>query len=171
MKEAPALFMALMYWLHMLATVTWIGGLAALALIVLPSARRTLDDTAYAAFLNRVQARLQQVGWLSLVVLGATGMFQMSASSSYGGFLSIDNPWAAAILSKHVVILLMVAASAYSTWGLMPALQRVALLRANGKKINQAETQRLARLERLLLTLNLVLSALVLAFTAWARVS
>jgi uncharacterized membrane protein len=171
MKEAPALVMALIYWLHMLATVTWIGGLAAMALIVLPSAKRVLDATAYAAFLLRIQARLQQVGWLSLLVLGATGMFQMSASSHYSGFLAIDNPWAAAILSKHVAILVMVAASAYSTWGLMPAMQRLALLRANGKKIDTAAAQRQDRQERLLLGLNLTLSALVLAFTAWARVS
>lgn len=171
MTEAPGLVMGLMYWLHMLATVTWIGGLSALALIVLPAAKRSLDDAAYAALLNRIQPRLQQVGWLSLAVLGATGMFQMSASSSYSGFLAIDNPWAVAIFSKHVVILLMVAASAYSTWGLMPALQRLALLRAKGKKVDDADALRLARQERLLLTVNLVLSALVLAFTAWARVS
>jgi uncharacterized membrane protein len=171
MKDVPALVMAVMYWLHMLATVTWIGGLAALAIIVLPSAKRSLDDGAYAALLTRIQGRLQQVGWLSLAVLGATGMFQMSASSSYSGFLAIDNPWALAIFSKHIVIVVMVAVSAYSTWGLMPALQRLALLRANGKKVNEAEALRLARQENLMLTLNLVLSALVLAFTAWARVS
>lgn len=171
MNEAPAVVMALIYWLHMLATVTWIGGLAALALIVLPSAKRVLDDSSYAALLNRIQMRLQQVGWLSLLVLGATGMFQMSASSHYSGFLAIENPWAVAILSKHIAILVMVAVSAYSTWGLMPAMQRLALLRANGRKIDPAEAQRLDRQERLLLGLNLALSALVLAFTAWARVA
>ena len=171
MKEAPALVMAIVYWLHMLATVSWIGGLATLAVIVLPAARRSLDETAYSAFLGRVQERLQQVGWLSLLVLGGTGMFQMSANRNYNGFMAIDNPWATAILAKHAVILVMVAVSAYSTWGLMPALRRNALLRAAGRTVSDSEVKRLARQERLMLGLNLGLSALVLALTAWARVS
>jgi len=170
MQEAPTLVMAVFYWLHMLATVVWIGGLAALALLVLPAARRSLDHAAFAALLGRLQSRLQLVGWLCLAVLGATGMFQMSAHPQYSGFLSIDNPWAAAILGKHVAIFLMVAASAYSTWGLMPAMRRLTLLRASGK-FNEIEALHLARQESLLLNANLVLSALVLAFTAWARVS
>jgi uncharacterized membrane protein len=171
LKEAPAAVMAAMYWLHMLATVVWIGGLAAMSLIVLPSARRTLDGAAYSQFLGKVQERLQWVGWMSLMVLGATGMFQMSANRNYNGFLAIDNPWATAILIKHAAIVVMVAASAYSTWGLMPALRRAALLRAAGKKVNEEEQARLARRETWMLRLNLVLSVAVLALTAWARVS
>jgi uncharacterized membrane protein len=171
MKDAPALVMAIVYWLHMLATVSWIGGLMTLAVIVLPAARRTLDGAAYSAFLGRVQERLQQVGWMSLLVLGGTGMFQMSANRNYNGFMAIDNPWAEAILAKHVVILVMVGISAYSTWGLMPALRRNAMLRAAGRTVAEADVSRLARQERLLLGLNLAFSALVLALTAWARVS
>ena len=171
MKEAPALVMAIVYWLHMLATVSWIGGLVTLAMIVLPAARRSLDDKTYSIFLGRVQERLQQVGWMSLIVLGGTGMFQMSANRNYNGFLAIDNPWATAILAKHAVILVMVAASAYSTWGLMPALRRNAMLRAAGRTVSEMEVQRLASQERWMLGINLGLSALVLALTAWARVS
>lgn len=171
MKEIPAAFLAAAYWLHMLATVAWIGGLASMALIVLPAARKTLDAQAYAAFLGRVQERLQQVGWLSLIILGATGMFQMSASPHYEGLLAIVNPWAVAILSKHVAILLMVAVSAYSTWGLMPAMRRMALLRSAGRDVPASESARLAGREMLALRLNLVLSLVVLALTAWARSS
>lgn len=36
------------YWMHLLATVTWIGGLAALAWLVLPAARRSLERPAFA---------------------------------------------------------------------------------------------------------------------------
>lgn len=171
MENAPAGVMAAIYWLHLLATVTWIGGLAAMAVIVLPAAQRTLDSQSYSNFLRRVQDRLQIVGWMSLLVLGATGMFQMSANRNYNGFLAIDNPWAAAILAKHIAILVMVAASAYSTWGLMPALRRAALLRAAGRPVGETEENRLARREAMLLRVNLGLSVLVLALTAWARVS
>jgi uncharacterized membrane protein len=167
----PEFGLAVIYWLHMLATVTWIGGLAAMVLIVIPAAQRTLDAGTYAAFIGKVQERLQQVGWLSLLVLGATGMFQMSANSNYGGFLTIDNRWATAILIKHAAIGLMVMVSAYSTWGLMPQIKRMALMRAAGKALDERVTQQLLARERLLLRANLVLSVVVLALTAWARVS
>jgi uncharacterized membrane protein len=167
---APILLVAT-YWLHMLATVIWIGGLAALALIVIPAAQRTLDAAPYAAFLGRMQERLQLVGWFSLLVLGATGMFQMSANPNYGGFLAIDNRWAAAILFKHAAIGLMVIVSAYSTWGLMPKLRRMALMRAAGKTLDEQVVKQLLAQESVLLRANLVISMVVLALTAYARVS
>ena len=114
----------LAYWLHMLATVVWIGGLAALAIFVLPAARRALDPPAYAAFLTNLQQRFDPLGWFSLAILAATGMFQMSASPSYQGFLAIENRWAAAILIKHLFFFGMAGLSAYLTWGLMPKIDR-----------------------------------------------
>lgn len=161
--------LALAYWLHMLATVVWIGGLAALSILFLPAAQKILESAAYSNLLTQVQSRLQQVGWFSLAILGVTGMFQMSAHPAYNGFLAIDSSWSAAILSKHLVIGLMILASAYSTWGLLPALRRAALLRAAGKAVDEAQAARLRKRETRLLWANVILSALVLALTAWAR--
>ncbi len=171
MSEVPGSILAAIYWLHLLATVVWIGGLASLALIVFPAAHRSLDAAAFAAFLGRIQERLNQVGWICLAVLGGTGMFQMSSNPHYNGFLAIDNPWAVAIFLKHIAILAMVLASAYHTWGLLPALRRNALRWAAGRQANPDEEMRLARREQVLLGLNLGLSLLVLALTAWARIS
>jgi uncharacterized membrane protein len=160
-----------MYWLHMLATIAWLGGLAALALIVLPAARQSLEPPAYSGLLGRLLSRLQIIGWLSLFVLGATGMFQMSANPNYSGFLAIDNNWAVAIFTKHIGVFLMVGVSAYSTWGLLPALRRLALLRSLGKPGTVEEAVRLEKRELLLLRINLMVSIFVLAMTAWARVA
>ena len=164
----PVEMLTVIYWLHMLATVAWIGGLATLALLVLPAARKTLSGNAYSDFISQITRRLQWIGWLSLVVLIATGLFQMSASPSYQGFLAITNPWAVAILLKHLVIGLMVIASVYLTWFLTPALQRLAMLRAHGKG-SPAELAVLQQREELLVQINLGISILVLLLTAWAR--
>lgn len=153
----------------MLATVVWIGGLAALSILVLPAARQTLDSSAYAQFLVSLQRRLDPLGWLSLIFLVATGMFQMSANPNYAGFLAISNRWAVAILLKHLVFLGMVAVSAYLTWGLMPRLQRIALRRAHGQEV--PESQVLQNQEIWLMRANLILGILVLALTALARAS
>lgn len=163
--------LALAYWLHMLATVAWLGGLAALGLLVIPNARKMLRADDYARFLEKVQNRLQQFGWFSLVVLTGTGLFQMSAHPAYEGFLAIENNWSLAILAKHGVVGLMVIVSAVNTWGLMPSLRRLALLRAAGKELPEKEFQKLHRREARLLVINGILSALVLLLTAVARAS
>jgi uncharacterized membrane protein len=161
--------LSLAYWLHMLATVAWIGGLVTLSVLVLPAARQSLDDKAYASLLARLRRRLDPLSWACLIVLAATGMFQMSANPNYQGFLAFDNSWAIAILAKHLVFLAMIGVSAFLTWGVIPRLQRAALLASRGQEAPEA--QRWQRQEKQLLRLNLVLGVLVLALTALARVS
>jgi uncharacterized membrane protein len=166
MLQPPDWALTLIYWLHMLATVVWIGGLAALSFFVLPAARGSLDPGAYGRLLQGVQRRLEPLGWLCLAVLVGTGLFQMSANPNYQGFLVFNNRWAVAILLKHVVFALLAAASAYLSWGVLPRLRRLALRRAA-----ETEAAGLRVQESRLLQLNLVLSILILALTALARVS
>lgn len=169
MGTTPAWALALIYWLHMLATIVWIGGLAAVVLLILPAARNSLPAGDFAAFLEKVQRRLDPAGWLSLVVLLGTGMFQMSSSPNYEGFLAFDNRWAIAILVKHLFFIGMVAVSAYLTWGLLPALRRNALLRAKGGSSDK--TGQLTQREIWLLRANFILGVIILGLTALARVS
>ncbi len=167
----PTWVLTFAYWFHMLATVVWIGGLAALSLFVLPAARRAMQAESYAAFLAQANARLQSLGWFSLSILVVTGLFQMSANRSYEGFLAIHNNWARAILAKHLLIGLMVLVSAYLTWFLHPNYQRLVLRQSKGLSTNSAQLQALQRRETVLLRLTLGISILVLVFTAIARVS
>lgn len=167
--ELPNFGLALAYWLHIIATVTWIGGIMSLSLLVLPAARKALKASDYAAFIGRLQEGLQRIGWLSLAVLTGTGMFQMSAHPQYKGFLTVTNSWAVAILTKHIAIGVMVIVSSYITWGLLPALKRIALKRSAGLEVDEIQQSRLLKRESLSLTINLGLSILVLLLTAIAR--
>lgn len=167
----PHWVLGIFYWMHMAATVVWIGGLVALSTLVLPAARATLEGGDYQRLLSNLTRRLQRIGWFSLGVLIVTGLFQMSAHPSYQGFLSISNQWAAAILIKHLLIGVMVLLSTYLTWGLNPALQRLALLQTSGKAVDESALVRLRQREILLMRINLALSLAVLAMTAWARIS
>lgn len=161
--------LSLIYWLHMLATVVWIGGLASFSLLVLPAARKSLEASAYSRLLESLQRRLDPLSWLCLAVLGVTGLFQMSANPNYQGFLTIHNRWAIAILLKHLVFISMTALSAYLTWGILPRLRRAALLQM--RQPDGAQVLELQQQETRLLRLNLVLSVAVLALTALARAS
>lgn len=153
----------------MVATVVWLGGLAAFGLIVLPAARRSLSPADLAKLLDGFQRRLDPIGWFSLAVLGGTGLFQMSANPHYAGFLAIENLWSAAILTKHLLFLGMAAISAYLTWGLLPRLRRLALLHSRQAQVDVAESERLEGQELRLLQLNLLLGVMILALTAIAR--
>jgi hypothetical protein len=100
-------------------------------------------------------------------VLLATGLFQLSASPNYAGFLNFSNRWAISILIKHILFLGMIGISAYLTWGVLPSLRRIALQQAKGLEPEEAE--KLQQREVLLLRINLVLGVLILGFTALAR--
>ena len=160
-----ALFLA--YWLHLLATVLWIGGLVVLSLLVLPAARKIIDPQAFALLLADIGRRLDPLGWFSILILIASGMIQMSASPHYDGFLSIRSLWAGAILVKHLLFGIMVAISGYITWGLIPQLRRAALLRSRGK--DTPDFGVLQRRSIQLMQLNLIFGVLVLLLTAIAR--
>ncbi|HBX70273.1 MAG TPA: hypothetical protein DEH25_13075 [Chloroflexi bacterium] len=165
--STPVWALSIAYWMHMLATVLWIGGLAALTLLVLPAARKALDPQAYADFLVALQKRLDPLGWFSVILLLASGMLQMSSNPNYGGFLTIDGVWASAILIKHLLFGLMLVVSSYITWGLLPALRRAALLKSHGKEA--ADLESLQKREIFLLRLNFFLGVFVLLLTAIAR--
>jgi uncharacterized membrane protein len=167
--ETPLWALTIAYWLHMLATVTWIGGLAALAMFVLPAAQRALAPPAYADLLAAIQRRFDPLAWFCLAVLVGTGMFQMSASPSYSGFLAVENTWALAILLKHLVFFGMAGLSAYLTWVLLPKARRLALLRSRQSEAAGEQIARLETQEVRLLQLNLILGVIVLALTAIAR--
>lgn len=154
----------------MLATVVWLGGLAAAGLVTLPLIARLDDDASRLDLLHKAQKKLDPLGWLSLAVLIATGLVQMSASDRYQGLLAFGNAWSQSILLKHIVFLGMVGLSAYLTWAALPELGR-AVLRTTRGRAEPGEIDALFRKHRLILWGNLVLGAVVLVFTALARVN
>jgi uncharacterized membrane protein len=165
----PAWALTLTYWLHMLGTVVWIGGLSVFSLLVLPAASKTLQARDKVNFLLEIQKRMNPLAWFSLALLVGTGMMQMSINPNYSGFLAINSTWGMAIFIKHLLFLAMVAISAYQTWGLMPALRRATLRQAKG--MDDKDAVNLQRSEVFLVRINLGLGVLVLLLTALARIS
>lgn len=170
MSETPAWALTISFWLHMLATVTWVGGQAALSLLVLPASRKTLSAESHHKLLTDINKRMRTVGWLSLAVLIGTGLVQLSANENYQGFLAIDNSWAVAILVKHIAFGGILALSAYQTWGMAPTMERLSLL-VSREKASPEEIEKLKKREGQILNLHLVLSVVVLFLTALARIS
>ncbi|HET7143048.1 MAG TPA: CopD family protein [Anaerolineales bacterium] len=168
MTTPPSWVLAIVYWLHMLATVTWVGSLAAINLLVLPASKRTLKPVDQLSFISAMQKKFEPLTWFCISLLLVTGLIQMSTSPHYDGYLSLSTQWSMAILTKHVLGAIMVVVSAIQTWEVIPAIHRLLM------KKETADTDEILKLQRrelILLRTNLMLSILILGATAVARVS
>ncbi len=159
MLEQAALTIA--FWLHMAATIVWIGGLFYQAVVVNPALERFPDQRGRLA--NDLRRRFQPLAWLSLFVLIGTGLLQMSGNPNYEGLFAVSNPWSRSILAKHVAIGVMVLVAAYQTWVLNPRLSLLALKQEAAASDQVAGD--ISRLNRV----SLALGMLVLGLTALAR--
>ena len=63
-------------WLHILAAMTWTGGMVAFVVLVMPYFRRQ-PETARADFLNWFGPRFETVSWICLLILALTGTFNL----------------------------------------------------------------------------------------------
>ena len=163
----PTWALALTFWLHLLATVTWIGCIISISILLLPAAARTLKPADHLALIEALQKRLEPIAWFCMSLLLITGLFQMSVNPHYDGFLSTSTQWSLAILVKHILGVFMVVASAIQTWEVIPAIRRTLM-----KKVaDEGQIIKLQKREVLLLRINFGLSVLILLATAFARAS
>jgi hypothetical protein len=116
-----------------------------------------------------MQKRLEPIAWFSMSLLVLTGLFQMSVNPHYDGFISVSTQWSVAILTKHLLGIVMVVVSAIQTWEVIPAIRR-AIVKSKKTK-NAEELDALRRREIRLLRMNFGLSILILLATAFARAS
>jgi uncharacterized membrane protein len=157
--------LALSYWIHLLATIAWLGGLALLALVALPALRQgSLAANQWAALQRRFTPWVNA----SLVLLLVTGFVQMTNDDHYEGFLQLRTLWAQAILVKHVAVGAMIVVGAYLQWRVHPAMERLVVLAEKRPQLAEEEQEQLLRQERRLLWLNLGCAVAVLFFTAVA---
>ncbi len=163
----PFAVLSALYWIHILATVAWLGSQAAMLFWILPLGERYLPPEQRVAHAARTLKQILPWQWLSATLLLATGMFQMSANTNYEGLLAITNRWAVAILLKHLAYGGMLGVNAWLSLRTSPALQRAALLLANGREAPEAGG--LQRAARRWLWVNVALGVVVLGLTALAR--
>jgi uncharacterized membrane protein len=165
----PSWALALTFWLHLLATVTWVGSLAGISFLILPAMQRALDPETQLVFIEAMQKRLEPIAWFCMSLLLVTGLFQMSVNPHYDGFLSVSTQWSLAILTKHLLGIIMVVVSAIQTWEVIPAIRRAIVKSKKSKNIEELDALR--RREILLLRMNFGLAILILLATAFARAS
>ncbi|HZD11353.1 MAG TPA: CopD family protein [Candidatus Binatia bacterium] len=157
--------LALSYWIHLMATVVWLGGLALMGLVAWPALRQqTLQSNQWLA----LQKRFMPLVNASLVILLLTGFLQMTNDANYEGFLQVNTIWAQAILIKHIAVGIMIVLGAITQLRILPAMDRLALLAEKRPRLAAEEQAALQQREIRLLQINMVCAVAVLLFTAIA---
>lgn len=88
--------------LHILAAITWFGGILFLVLVVVPWLRRG-DRAKAAAFLMETGTPFRKVGWICFALVLATGTFNLwYRGVRLGDF--VDPAWLGSPFGKAVVI-------------------------------------------------------------------
>ncbi len=155
----------LSYWIHLLATAVWLGGMSLMALVAWPALRK---QTLTANHWLMMQQKFLPYINASLVLLLLTGFWQMTTDENYSGFLVIDSLWAWALLVKHIAFVGMSVITAYVQFSLYPAIERTKLLAEKKPKTAVSQQNTLQQKEIHLLRTNLICAVIVLLCTAVA---
>lgn len=91
-------------WLHAVATVVFIGHFVLMAGIYLPVFSKAGNSSALSEISKRSRAWL----YAALVIFMVTGIYLMIVDPNYMGVGNFSNPWAIAMLVKHLLIVGMI---------------------------------------------------------------
>lgn len=98
---------SLFTWLHAIATVIFIGHPLLAWLFYLPAFAQAKAEIA-GPILSGVSKRSRPWMYISLVIFMVTGIYLMIVDPNYRGVGDFGNPWAIAMLVKHILIVAMI---------------------------------------------------------------
>jgi uncharacterized membrane protein len=111
------------YWLHLIATVIWIGGITFVLFFVIPSGRQISGGEA-AKLTGEISKRFTPIANYSIILLIVTGAVLTAVKKQFFG---IGNGWSSGLIVKHVFVLGMVAVHFYRGLVLAPRIARTEL--------------------------------------------
>ena len=103
-------------WLHILAATVWIGGMAALGLLLVPLLRQERFEDVATPLLYASALRFRWIGWGALGVLVVTGLVNVRAQGvPWATWLDAEfwsTAWGAALGGKLLLVVVTLAVSA-----------------------------------------------------------
>ncbi len=154
-------------WLHVLAAVTWLGGMAFVALVVVPWLRSSTGKVNAGALMAETGARFRTVGWTCFGVVLVTGTYNLwFRGVRLHDF--VDPQWLASsfgqtLLAKLLVFVAVVSLSAVHDFWIGPHATAVIAKDPSGPEAARLRRRASWRGRRnMLLALALVALAVVL---------
>lgn len=112
-----------LYWLHLVATAVWIGGITFIFFIAIPSARQILGTEA-GKLMEEVSKRFTPLANYSIVLLLITGVALTGLNKQFSGIGTFGNKWGLILTLKHILVLGMVVVHFYRGLALTPKIVR-----------------------------------------------
>jgi uncharacterized membrane protein len=162
------LILSLSHFLHLLATVVWIGGIVMILLVILPGAKTALESTPMLSRLMKdIAKRFTPLANISILVLIFTGVVILYYEKEFTRFLDFSNPWSAIMFSKHFLVVLMVIIHFYRGLILNPRIGKLSS-QLNEVQMTSSLSSKVRELQKFSLNLvrtNLGLGLIVLLLT------
>lgn len=86
------IFLSIINWIHLLATVSWIGGMITNILILTSSAGETLEPPVMGKLMGAVMKRYRTLVYSCILLLVVNGDLISRINPGYEGFFQLTNP-------------------------------------------------------------------------------
>ena len=150
----------LLKWFHLMATVTWIGGMFTNFFIYIPSIGKTLEPALAGKLMAAVMKRFRILVYISMTVFLISGIMMASLHLDSGAIVSSKNQMVAVLIFKVPLYILMVILAIVAFEVIAPRVARIA---ADGPS---PRLQRAQRTQKILAMIGFLLGILVLALSA-----
>ncbi|MEK6777444.1 MAG: CopD family protein [bacterium] len=149
MKE---LILTACYWIHLMATVIWVGGIIFILIIAIPSSKQVLGAEA-GKLMGEISKRFTPLANYSIILLVVTGVFLAGLNKEFSGIRVLENNWTTTLTLKLILVFSMVSIHFYRGLILAPKIMR---------KESAAEKAALQKLSLNLVKVNFALGLSVL---------
>jgi len=150
----------LLKWIHLMATVAWIGGMFTNFFIFFPSIGKTLEPPLAGKLMATVMKRFRIMVYVSMVLFLLTGILMASLRLDSGEFFSSRNEMMAILILKVPLYIIMVILAIVAFEIVAP---RVARLGAEGPS---PKLQKAQHTQKILAMTGFLLGMLVIALSA-----
>ncbi len=106
--------LTIIYWIHLLSTVLWFGGMITNIFVTMPCAMKTLDPPLVGKLLGAIMKKFRVIVYLSMILLGITGGIMNIVNKNYSGLMVLDNQWAGATFVKHILVVFMIILAVFA---------------------------------------------------------
>lgn len=111
------------YWIHLVSTVIWIGGITFILFIAIPSSRQVLGADA-GRLIGEIVKRFTPLANYSIVLLVITGIALAGLNKEFSGFEILKNNWTMVLTLKHILVFGMIVIHFYRGLVLAPKIMR-----------------------------------------------
>jgi len=147
-------------WIHLVATVSWIGGMFTNLIIYIPAVGKTLEPPAAGKLMGTVMKRFRVMVYLSMAVFLISGILLGSLDLNSGASISSRNEMVVILIFKIPLYSLMLILAIVSFEVVAPRAARIA---ADGPS---ARLQKVQKSQKIMAIIGFLLGLIILALSA-----